>query len=46
MTAFVAAQKDDDVKKGLLFQYNCRSRRKDGTYVNLLNNMHILELDD
>jgi len=46
MTAFVAAQKDDDVKKGLLFQYNCRSRRKDGTYVNLLNNMHILELDN
>ncbi|KGO34733.1 hypothetical protein JT06_06645 [Desulfobulbus sp. Tol-SR] len=46
MTAFVAAQIDDNVKKGLLFQYNCRYRRKDGTYVNLLNNMHILELDD
>jgi DNA-binding CsgD family transcriptional regulator len=46
MIAFVAAQPDDNVKKGLLFQYNYRYKRKDGTYVNLLDNMHILELDD
>ena len=46
MIAFVAAQEDDNVKKALLFQYNYRYQRKDGTYVNLLDNMHILELDD
>ncbi|MBB5347307.1 hypothetical protein JWG42_14970 [Desulfoprunum benzoelyticum] len=46
MIAFVAAQPDDNVKKGLLFQYNYRYKRKDESYVNLLSNIHILELDD
>lgn len=46
MAAFVAAQEDECIKKSLIIQYNYRFRRKGGSYVNLLDNMHILELDD
>lgn len=45
ITTFVASL-DEEAKKRVMFQYNYRFRRKDGVYVNLLENVHILELDE
>jgi DNA-binding CsgD family transcriptional regulator len=33
-------------RKQVLIQYNYRFRRKNGDYINLLENVHVLELDD
>lgn len=45
MLAFVSALPDDETKKKVLIQYNYRFRRKDGQFINLLEHVHILELD-
>ncbi len=42
---FISTLKSDDAKKSLLIQYNYRFRRKDGEYINLLEHVHILEVD-
>ena len=42
---FVAALPDDAAKKKVLIQFNYRFRRKDGEFVNLLEHVHILDLD-
>lgn len=46
ITAYLAGLPDDESKKNLLIQYNYLFRRKDGSYINLLEHVHVLELDD
>lgn len=43
--AFVSGLPDDEAKKRVLIQYNYRFKRKDGQFINLLEHVHILELD-
>ena len=43
--AFVSGLQDDEAKKRVLIQYNYRFKRKDGQFINLLEHVHILELD-
>lgn len=45
ITAFLLGLPDAQAKKDVLVQYNYRFRRKDGSYINLLEHVHVLELD-
>ena len=45
ITAFLATLAVEE-RKQVLIQYNYRFRRKNGEYINLLENVHVLELDD
>jgi DNA-binding CsgD family transcriptional regulator len=45
IAGFIATLAEKERKK-VLIQYNYRLRRKNGEYVNLLENVHVLELDD
>lgn len=46
ITAFLAGLEDEQAKKSVLIQYNYRFKRKNGNYINLLEHVHVLELDD
>jgi DNA-binding CsgD family transcriptional regulator len=46
ITAFLLGLTDDQAKKSVLIQYNYQFRRKDGSYINLLEHVHVLELDN
>lgn len=45
ITSFLATLAVEE-RKQVLIQYNYRFRRKNGEYINLLENVHVLELDD
>ena len=45
ITAFLSGLIDDQAKKSVLIQYNYQFKRKDGMYINLLEHVHVLELD-
>lgn len=44
ITSFLATL-DEGARKQVLIQYNYRFRRKNGVFINLLENVHVLELD-
>ena len=46
ITAFLLSLTDNQAKKSVLIQYNYQFRRKDGSYINLLEHVHVLELDN
>ena len=46
VTAFLLGLTDNETKKSLLIQYNYQFKRKDGIYINLLEHVHVLELDN
>lgn len=46
IAAFLLKLTDNEAKKNVMIQYNYQFRRKNGTYINLLEHVHVLELDN
>jgi DNA-binding CsgD family transcriptional regulator len=46
ITRFIDTLATENAKKSILIQYNYRLRRKNGEYINLLEHVHILEVDE